>query len=145
MEKNSKGKGVSSAYNKVGRKALVDVSNIPGNIARNVVHDGSKHVVSVRPGVMTVNALPRNSFTGKVSESISQGASGIRASKKGYFAFFRNFVMIVFCGQAYCPNSTQALLLLPRTLCLQIPMQICIYQEFRINLSKTLHQVANFK
>ncbi|KAI9178609.1 hypothetical protein LWI28_028493 [Acer negundo] len=37
MENNSKGKGVSSADNKVGRKALVDVTNIPGNIARNNV------------------------------------------------------------------------------------------------------------
>ncbi|KAK1575121.1 hypothetical protein Q3G72_002822 [Acer saccharum] len=93
MENNIKVKGVSSAYTKVGRKALADVSNISGNIARNVVHDGSKNLkgeksailkrVSVRPGVRTVNALPRKSFTGKVSESISKGASDIRASKKG--------------------------------------------------------------
>ncbi|KAK4836814.1 hypothetical protein QYF36_000402 [Acer negundo] len=92
----NKGKGVSSAYTKVGRKALADVSNIPGppgNIARNVVQDGSKNMkgeksailkrVLVRPGLRTVNTIPRKSFTGKVSESISQGASDIRASKKG--------------------------------------------------------------
>ncbi|KAK2654421.1 hypothetical protein Ddye_014277 [Dipteronia dyeriana] len=93
LENISKGKGVSSAYTKVGRKALADVSNIPGNIARTVVQDGSKNMkgeksailkrVLVRPGLRTVNALPRKSFTGKVSESISQGASDIHASKKG--------------------------------------------------------------
>ncbi|KAL5813310.1 hypothetical protein ACOSQ3_028260 [Xanthoceras sorbifolium] len=93
MESNSKGKGVSSAYTKVGRKALVDVSNIPGNIARNVVHDGSKHMkgeksailkrVSVRPGVRTVSVLSRKSSTGKVSESISQDSGDVCTSKKG--------------------------------------------------------------
>ncbi|KAJ0043820.1 hypothetical protein Pint_18094 [Pistacia integerrima] len=41
-KENGKGRSGTSANIKVGRKALGDVSNISGNIPRNVVHDGSK-------------------------------------------------------------------------------------------------------
>ncbi|KAK9182010.1 hypothetical protein WN944_025151 [Citrus x changshan-huyou] len=89
---NNKGKDANTASSKVGRKALVDVSNIKGNVPRSVVHDGSKSLkgersailqrVSVGSGVRTVNVSSRKSFTGRVRKNISQDVGAIHTSKK---------------------------------------------------------------
>ncbi|KAJ4705769.1 Cyclin [Melia azedarach] len=89
----SKGTGASIAKTKVGRKALVDVSNLEGNIPRNVVHDGSKSLkgektallqrVSLGSGARTVTVTSRKSFTGKVRANISQCVGDGHTSKKG--------------------------------------------------------------
>ncbi|KAL9409951.1 hypothetical protein AB3S75_048217 [Citrus x aurantiifolia] len=89
---NNKGKDANTASSKVGRKALVDVSNIKGNVPRSVMHDGSKSLkgersailqrVSVGSGVRTVNVSSRKSFTGRVRKNISQDVGAIHTSKK---------------------------------------------------------------
>ncbi|KAH9677023.1 putative cyclin-B3-1 [Citrus sinensis] len=105
---NNKGKDANTASSKVGRKALVDVSNIKGNVPRSVVHDGSKSLkgersailqqVSVGSGVRTVNVSSRKSFTGRVRKNISQDVGAIHTSKKGNFQF-RNFTFAIFLAE----------------------------------------------
>ncbi|KAL9412531.1 hypothetical protein AB3S75_046040 [Citrus x aurantiifolia] len=89
---NNKGKDANTASSKVGRKALVDVSNIKGYVPRSVVHDDTKSLkgersailqrVSVGSGVRTVNVSSRKSFTGRVRKNISQDVGAIHTSKK---------------------------------------------------------------
>ncbi|XP_031283375.1 putative cyclin-B3-1 [Pistacia vera] len=92
-KENDKGRSGTSANTKVRRKALGDVSNISGNIPRNVVHDGSKSLKSVRSALLqrvslgtvarTTDVSSRKSSTGKERKITSLGAVAVHPARKG--------------------------------------------------------------
>ncbi|KAI5332551.1 hypothetical protein L3X38_022680 [Prunus dulcis] len=86
--------GSSTANANIGRRALVDVSNMKSNSSRIAGGDASKKMngkserkkslqrVSVGTGIKTMSVSSRRSFLGKGQESPSQGVSRLQTSKR---------------------------------------------------------------
>ncbi|CBI24160.3 unnamed protein product, partial [Vitis vinifera] len=66
----------------VRRKALADVSNVQGNCSTTSMRDGSKSVVTLGQGTITVCASSRKPSMGKMGTNISQGAGVCNTSKR---------------------------------------------------------------